>query len=109
YVWWMWPGPGNLVWFTAFGLGDIGYVNASLPVPISISTGVQPVKVEQGTSQAIPASITDHAGGPVYLNVSTNGHDGPFGSPPLLRIRRPKPDRADRERSNGHLQGLRCL
>ena len=84
YVWWMWPGPGNLVWFTAFGLGDIGYVNASLPVPISISTGVQPVKVEQGTSQAIPASITDHAGGPVYLNVSTNGHDGPFGLPPLL-------------------------
>jgi len=84
YIWWMWPGPGNLVWFTAFGLGDVGYVNASLPVPISISAGVQSVKVEQGTSQAIPASITDHAGGPVYLNVSTNGHDGPFGSPPLL-------------------------
>src|SRR5438132_836133 len=84
YVWWMWPGPGNLVWFTAFGLGDIGDVNASLSVPISISTGVQPVKVEQGASQAIPASITDQEGGPVYLNVSTNGHDGPFGSPPLL-------------------------
>ena len=84
YVWWMWPGPGNLVWFTAFGLGDIGYVNASLPVPISIRAGVQPVKVEQGASQAIPASITDQEGGPVYLNVSTNGHDGPFGSPPLL-------------------------
>jgi len=84
YVWWMWPGPGNLVWFTAFGLGEIGYVNASLPVPISISAGVQPVKVEQGTFQVIPASITNQAGGPVYLNVSTNGHDGPFGSPPLL-------------------------
>ena len=84
YVWWMWPGPGNLVWFTAFGLGDIGYVNASLPVPISIRAGVQPVKVEQGASQALPASITDQEGGPVYLNVSTNGHDGPFGSPPLL-------------------------
>ena len=84
YVWWMWPGPGNLVWFTAFGLGDVGYVNASLPVPISISAGVQPVKVEQGTSQAIPASITDEAAGPVYLNVSANGHDAPFGSPPLL-------------------------
>src|SRR5207244_6409081 len=37
-----------------------------------------------GTSQAIPASITNQAGGPVYLNVSTNGHDGPFGLPPLL-------------------------
>jgi len=84
YVWWMWPGPANLVWFTAFGLGEIGYVNASLPVPISVSAGVQPVKVEQGTSQAIPASITNQAGGPVYLNVSTNGHDGPFGLPPLL-------------------------
>ena len=84
YVWWMWPGPGNLVWFTAFGLGEIGYVNASVPVPIAISAGVQPVKVEQGTSQAIAASITDQAGGPVYLNVSTNGHDGPFGSAPLL-------------------------
>jgi len=84
YAWWMWPGPGNLVWFTAFGLGDIGYVNASLPVPISISAGVEPVTVEQGASQAIPASITNQAGGSVYLNVSTNGHDGPFGSPPLL-------------------------
>ena len=84
YVWWMWPGPGNLVWFTAFGLGEIGYVNASVSVPIAISAGVQLVKVEQGTSQAIAASITDQAGGPVYLNVSTNGHDGPFGSAPLL-------------------------
>jgi len=84
YVWWMWPGPGNLVWFTAFGLGDIGYVNASLPVPISINAGVEHVKVEQGTSQAIPASISTTASGPIYLNVSANGHDAPFGSPPLL-------------------------
>jgi len=84
YVWWMWPGPGNLVWFTAFGLGEIGYVNASLTVPISISTGVQPVKVEQGASQDILASITVQAGGPVYLNVATNGHDAPFGSASLL-------------------------
>jgi len=84
YVWWMWPGPGNLVWFTAFGLGEIGYVNASLPVPISIRAEVETVKVEQGTSQVISASITDQAAGPVHLNVSTNGHDGPFGLPPLL-------------------------
>jgi hypothetical protein len=80
----MWPAPGNLVWFTAFGLGRIGYVNASLAVPISINAGVQPVKVEQGTFQAIPASITNQAGGLVYLNLSANGHDAPFGSPPLL-------------------------
>ncbi len=84
YVWWMWPGPGNLVWFTAFGLGEIGYVNATLPVPISISAGVGAVKVEQGASQAVPASVTNRAGGPVYLNISADGHDAPFGSPPLL-------------------------
>src|SRR2546428_623201 len=45
---------------------------------------IQTVKVEQGTSQVISASITDQAAGPVHLNVSTNGHDGPFGLPPLL-------------------------
>src|SRR3989441_3846848 len=84
YVWWMRPGPGNLVWFTALGLGEVGYVNASLSVPISINAGVQRVKVEQGTFQAIPASITNQAGGLVYLNLSANGHDAPFGSPPSL-------------------------
>jgi streptogramin lyase len=84
YVWWMRPGPGDLVWFTAFGIGKIGYVNASLPIPISINAGVGTVKVEQGTSQSIPASISNQAGGPVYLNVSANRHDATFGSPPFL-------------------------
>jgi len=84
YVWWMRPGPGDLVWFTAFGIGKIGYVNASLRIPISINAGVGTVKVEQGTSQAIPASISNQAGGPVYLNVSANRHDSLFGSPPFL-------------------------
>jgi streptogramin lyase len=84
YVWWMWPGPGNLVWFTAFGLGEIGYVNANIPVPLSMSRDVRAVKVEQGTSEAVSVSITNQGHGPVYLNVSANGHDAPFGSPPLV-------------------------
>jgi streptogramin lyase len=84
YIWWMWPGPGNLVWFTAFGLGAIGYVNANLPVPFSIKAGVDTVNVKQGTSQSITANVTNDTPGPVYLNVSANGHDAPFGSPPLL-------------------------
>jgi hypothetical protein len=84
YIWWMWPGPGNLVWFTAFGLGAIGYVNANLPVPFSIKAGVDTVNVQQGTSQSITANVTNDTPGPVYLNVSANGHDAPFGSPPLL-------------------------
>src|SRR5712692_7574544 len=37
YAWWAWPGPGNLVWFTSYGFGEVGYVNASVPVSLSIS------------------------------------------------------------------------
>src|SRR5437879_12773035 len=44
--------------------------------------GVQPVKVEPGASQALPASITEQEGGPVYLNVYTNGQRRAIGSPP---------------------------
>ena len=84
YIWWMWPGPGDLVWFTSLGLGEIGYVNASLPVPIKIDAGQGTISVEQGTSQTIPAAITNQASGPIYLNVTANSHDAPFGSPKLL-------------------------
>ena len=84
YVWWMSPGPGNLVWFTAFGIGRIGYVNASIPVPMSVNLQTVTVRVEQGTSQLIRASLSNEADDPVYLNISANGHDAPFGSPPLL-------------------------
>jgi hypothetical protein len=84
YVWWMSPGPGNLIWFTAFGIGRIGYVNASIPVPISVNLTTGTVRVEQGTSQLVRASISNQADDPVYLNISANGHDAPLGSPPLL-------------------------
>ena len=83
YVWWMSPGPGNLVWFVAFGLGAIGYVNASLPVPISISA-VNSVELERGGSQMVPASVRKPAGDSVYVNVSANSNDAPFGLSPLL-------------------------
>jgi streptogramin lyase len=84
YVWWMSPGPGNLVWFTAFGIGRIGYVNASIPIPITVNAEATTFRIEQGTSQIIPASVSNHAESLVYLNVSANGHDAPFGSTPLL-------------------------
>jgi streptogramin lyase len=83
YVWWMSPGPGNLVWFVAFGLGEIGYVNASLPIPISISA-VNSIELERGGSQIVPAFIQKPAGDSVYLNVSANSNDAPFGLSPLL-------------------------
>lgn len=83
YVWWMSPGPGNLVWFVAFGLGLIGYVNASLPIPISI-TAINSIELERGGSQVVPAFVQKPPGDSVYLNVSANSHDAPFGLLPLL-------------------------
>lgn len=83
YVWWMSPGPGNLVWFVAFGLGEIGYVNASLPIPISI-TAINSIELERGGSQMIPAFVEKPSSDSVYLNVSANSNDAPFGLSPLL-------------------------
>ena len=83
YVWWMSPGPGNLVWFVAFGLGEIGYVNASLPIPISI-TAINSIELERGGSQMVPAFVQKPAGDSVYLNVSANSNDAPFGLSPRL-------------------------
>jgi hypothetical protein len=77
------PGPGNLVWFVAFGLGEIGYVNASLPIPISI-TAISGIELERGGSQIVPAFVQKPAGDSVYLNVSANRNDAPFGLSPLL-------------------------
>ena len=83
YIWWMSPGPGNLVWFAAFGLGEIGYVNASLPIPISISAA-SIIKLEQGGSQIVPGFVQKPADGSVYLNISADSNDASFGLPPLL-------------------------
>jgi len=83
YVWWMSPGPGNLVWFVAFGLGNIGYVNASLPIPISL-TAPNSLELEQGGSKNVPVFVHKPAGDYVYLDVSANGNDAPLGLSPLL-------------------------
>jgi len=83
YVWWASPGPGSLVWFVAFGLGEIGYVNASVLVPISISA-IDKIQLEQGGSKNVPAIVQKPAGDYVYLNVSANINDAPLGLSPLL-------------------------
>jgi streptogramin lyase len=83
YIWWASPGPGNLVWFVAFGLGEIGYVNASLPIPISISA-MNSTELEQGGSMNVLTVVHKLAADHVYLNVSANSNDAPLGLSPLL-------------------------
>jgi streptogramin lyase len=57
YSWWMWPGENGLVWFAAFGLGEIGYVNSTVPIPLAINSQTS-VTVNQGESVNIPVSAT---------------------------------------------------
>jgi len=77
YAWWAQPGPGNLVWFTAFGLGEIGYVNASIPVPATMSAGSS-IVLPQGGSANVPVSIDASGIGSLTLAVSPFLHDSDF-------------------------------
>jgi virginiamycin B lyase len=82
-VWWASPGPGNLTWFVAFGPEEIGYVNASLPIPFSISA-MNNIVLEQGGSRTISAVVQKPPDESVFLNVSANSFDAPPGRLPLL-------------------------
>lgn len=61
-MWWAMPGPNNLVWFVAWALGEIGYVNASIPVPLSFSGPSADVVAQRGSSVNIPVLVSsqDH-------------------------------------------------
>ena len=74
-MWWAMPGPSNLVWFVAYGLGQIGYVNASVPVAFGL-TGVTPdINVQKGSYQRVPISIAAAAPEQVSLNSSALSQD----------------------------------
>ncbi len=71
YTWWARPGPGNLTWFTSFGLGVVGYVNASVPVPFSIS-GVTEATVPVGGSTNTAVTLAYKGYGTVSVGVSSS-------------------------------------
>jgi streptogramin lyase len=71
--WWMWPGQNGLVWFVAFDLGEIGYVNSTLPIPFTVSS-VESVTVNQGTSVSFPVSA-GFVGEAPSLNASVTSLD----------------------------------
>jgi hypothetical protein len=52
----MWPGQNNLVWFTSLGLGRIGYVNASIPVNLNVTTPSN-IVLQRGASTSITTRI----------------------------------------------------
>jgi streptogramin lyase len=74
-MWWAMPGPYNLVWFVSYGLGQIGYVNASLPVAFSM-TGVPPaISVQRGSYQRVPIVGTSTGSELLSFNSSALSQD----------------------------------
>ena len=76
--WWAAPGINNLVWFTSYSFGEIGYVNASIPVSISVSATTSGISVRQGGSEAV--QVVTHSQGTFSLGVSPMTSDDPFFS-----------------------------
>jgi hypothetical protein len=84
YIWWAMPGPKNLVWFVAWGLGQIGYVNASIPVAISLRSVLSEVVVQRGSSQRVPIIVNSVAQEKFSINSSELTEDAPPFNPPQI-------------------------
>ena len=69
-MWWAMPGPNNLVWFVAWASGEIGYVNASIPVPFSISGPSTDVTVQRGSSVKILTRVSSQGIGKLSFGIS---------------------------------------
>jgi streptogramin lyase len=80
-MWWAMPGPNNLVWFVAWALGEIGYVNASLPAPFSISGPSGDVVVQRGNSISVPARVSSQGTATLSFGVSPMTQDQPVQFP----------------------------
>jgi streptogramin lyase len=82
-LWWAMPGPKNLVWFVAVALGQIGYVNSSIPVSIGLSGVASEVAVQRGSYQRVPI-VVNSVGQKFSLNSSEVTQDAPPFNPPQI-------------------------
>jgi len=80
-IWWAMPGPNNLVWFVAWRFGEIGYVNAGIPVPFSLSNPLADVVVQRGSSVNIPVRISSQSSVTISFGVSPSTQDQPLQFP----------------------------
>jgi len=84
YIWWAMPGPKNLVWFVALALGQIGYVNASIPVVTSLSSAVSELTVQRGSYQRVPITVSSGSQEKFFLNASEVTQDASGFYPPQI-------------------------
>ncbi len=78
--WWAAPGINNLVWFASYALGEIGYVNASLPVGINVSAVTPGISVRQGGSETLDVITHNQGTGSFSLGISPISTDDAFFS-----------------------------
>ncbi|OLE75979.1 hypothetical protein AUG19_03975 [archaeon 13_1_20CM_2_54_9] len=73
-TWWTWPGPDSLIWFADLSLREIGYVNSSVPIPLTISSerGASAFQGGQGT---LPVTVNHQGQSSVSLGISTTSFD----------------------------------
>ncbi len=83
-MWWAMPGPHNLVWFVAYNLGRIGYVNASLPTPVSLSTSPSSVTIQRGSTRSISVKVNSEGPSNVSFGIEPVSQDQPIQFPPLI-------------------------
>jgi len=84
YTWWAMPGPKNLVWFVALALGQIGYVNASIPVATGLSHAISELTVQRGSFQRVPITVSSASQEKFSLNSSEVTQDAPPFNPPQI-------------------------
>ena len=83
YAWWAQVGQDNSVWFTAFGYGEIGYVNSSVPVPFTISAPTE-LTVPRGLASVFSLVISNQGQRTVSVGVSTTEKDANLGKDPFI-------------------------
>ncbi len=69
-IWWARPGPNNLVWFVANGLGEVGYINASLPLPLTLTGPSGEVAIQKGTTMNISVVVDSQVAQTLSFGVS---------------------------------------
>jgi len=82
-MWWAMPGPNKLVWFVAWSLGQVGYVNASIPIPFSSSGPAKTVVIQKGTSVDIPVKVSSLSPATLSFGLSPLTPDQSFQSPQI--------------------------
>lgn len=80
-VWWAMPGPNNLVWFVAWGSGEIGYINASIPVPFHVSVPSADVVVQRGGTVSVLVQASSQLTTTLSFGASPVTQDQPLLSP----------------------------